>query len=135
LLIHETFPSVEVYAKKASVPSAFAEQIVNGVHTSPAMAGKVFKLVGARMSVLWHFAVDHDTVGPAFNEMQEQYDGPVTIAQDLTTFNITKDSVVVRQTNVNPITWPVVGKSHISGPPETKPLDPPELWDEILIRD
>lgn len=135
LLIHETFPTVGVYAKKASVPPAFAEQIVNGVHTSPRMAGKIFQHAGARMSVMWHFAVDHETVGPAFKEMQEQYDGPVTIAQDLTTFNITQDSVVVRQASGNPLAWPVVGESHITGPPETKPLAPPSLWEEILIRD
>jgi len=135
LLIHETFPSVDVYAKKASVPPAFAEKIVNGVHTSPTMAGKVFKRAGARMSVMWHLAVDHDTIGPAFSELREQYDGPVTIAQDLTTFNITKDSIVVRQASVNPVAWPVVGKTQISGPPETKPLSPPAIWEEILIRD
>lgn len=135
LLIHETFPSVDVYAKKASVPPAFAEQIVNGVHTSPAMAGKVFSLAGARMSVMWHFAVDHETVGPAFIEMQQQYDGPVTIAQDLTTFNITKESVVTRQASVNPMAWPVVGVSKVAGPPATKPLAPPALWEEILFRD
>ncbi len=135
LLIHETFPSVEVYAKKASVPTAFADQIVNGVHTSPTMAGKVFKLASPRMSVAWHFAVDHETVGPAYSEIREQYDGPVTIAQDLTTFNITNESVVVRQASVNPVAWPVVGKSQIVGPPESKPLASPELWEEILIRD
>ncbi len=135
LLIHETFPSVDVYAKKASVPPAFAEQIVNGVHTSPTMAGKVFKLSSARMSVMWHFAVDHDTVSPAFKEVQEQYDGPVTIAQDMTTFNITEESIVVRQATVNPVAWPVVGKTHITGPPNTKPLAPPKLWEDILISD
>lgn len=135
LLIHETFPSVGVYAKKASVPVEFAEQIVNGVHTSPAMAGKVFKLAGARMSVMWHFAVDHETVGPAISEVREQYDGPVTIAQDLTAFNITSEALVVRQASVNRSAWPVVGQSHITGLPETKPLIPPALWEEILIRD
>lgn len=135
LLIHEAFPTVDVYAKKASVPPAFAEQIVNGVHTSPAMAGKVFKRAGARMSVMWHFAVDHETIGPALSEMREQYDGPVTIAQDLTVFNITKESVVVRQASVDPTAWPVVGQSQISGPPVTKPLAAPALWDEILIKD
>lgn len=134
LLIHETFPSVATYAQKASVPIEFAEQIVNGVHTSPTMAGKVFKLAGARMSVMWHFVVDHDTVGPAFSEMREQYDGPVTIAQDLTTFNITDKSLVVRQATVNPMAWPVVGQSHISGPPASTPLAPPALWDDILFR-
>lgn len=133
LLIHETFPSVNIYAQKASIPIEFADKIVNGVHTSPTMAGKVFKLSGARMSVMWHFAVDHETVGPAFNEMREHFDGPVTIAQDLTTFNITEETVVVRQATVNPMAWPVVEQSHISGPPENSPLAPPALWNEILI--
>lgn len=135
LLIHETFPSVDVYAKKASVPPAFAEKIVNGVHTSPTMAGKVFKLAGARVSVMWHFAVDHDTVGPAFSEMQQQFDGPVTIAQDFTSFNITKDAVVVRQANINPVAWPIIDQSRTSGPPESQPLTPPKLWEEMLLRD
>lgn len=133
LLIHEAFPSVNTYAVKASVPLAFAEQIVNGVHTSPTMAGKIFNRAGARMSVMWHFAVDHDTIGPAFDEMHKQYNGPVTIAQDLTTFNVTSESVVVRQAAGNPMAWPVIGKSHVSGPPDSAPLTPPALWNEILI--
>jgi hypothetical protein len=106
---------------------------VNGVHTSPTMAGKIFNRAGARMSVMWHFAVDHDTIGPAFDEMHKQYNGPVTIAQDLTTFNVTSESVVVRQAAGNPMAWPVIGKSHVSGPPDSAPLTPPALWNEILI--
>lgn len=133
LLIHETFPTARVYAEKAGVPPAFAEQIVNGVHTSPKMVGKIFKQAAARMPVMWHFAVDHETIGPAFLEMQQQYDGPVTIAQDFTTFNVTKDAVVVRQAKISPTAWPVVGTSQIVGPPQGRPLEPPALWQRILI--
>ncbi len=63
LLIHETFPSPSVFAHKAGVPPALAEAIVTGAHTSPTMAGKVFERAGARMSAMWHLAVDHETVG------------------------------------------------------------------------
>jgi len=108
LLIHETFPSAAVFAKKANVPLEHAETVVNKSHTSPAMVGKVFKRAGARMSVMWHLAVDHDTVGPAYQEMRGHYDGPVTIAQDLTVFNITKNAVVVRQAILDPVAWPVI---------------------------
>ena len=66
LLIHETFPSASVFARKAGVPRELAELVVNGAHTSPAMAGKVFERAGARMSAMWHLAVDHETVGPVF---------------------------------------------------------------------
>jgi ribonuclease Z len=110
LLIHESFPSAAVFAKKAHVPLEFAEIVVNQSHTSPAMAGKVFKGVGARMSVMWHLAVDHETVGPAYQDMRSQYDGPATIAQDLTVFNITKNAVVTRQAIIDPVAWPVIGK-------------------------
>lgn len=110
LLIHESFPSASVFSKKAHVPLEFAEVVVNKSHTSPANAGKLFKQAGARMSVLWHLVVDHDTVGPAYQEMRGQHDGPATIAQDLTVFNITKSAVVTRQTIIDPVAWPVIGK-------------------------
>jgi ribonuclease Z len=135
LLIHETFPSATVFAKKANVPEKQAEMVVNNTHTSPTMAGKVFKRAGARMSVMWHLVVDHETVGPAYQEMRSQYDGPVTIAQDLTVFNITRNAVVVRQAMIDPVAWPVIGKSHVSGPPLSKPVSPPDWWAGALITD
>jgi ribonuclease Z len=114
LLIHEAFPSAVVFAKKASVPLEHAEVVVNKTHTSPAMVGRVFRDAGARMSVMWHLVVDHDTVGPAYQEMRGEYNGPVTIAQDLTVFNITRKAVVVRQAEIDPVAWPVVQSSGTS---------------------
>jgi len=135
LLIHETFPSASVFAQKAGVPLPFAEQVVNGSHTSPLMAGKVFARAGARMSVMWHFAVDHQTVGPAYAEMRTQHDGPVAIAQDLTTFDINADAILTRQTTIDPAAWPVVGPTEISGPPMVAPPEPPAWWADALITD
>jgi len=135
LLIHETFPSAAVFAQKAGVPLAFAEQVVNGAHTSPAAAGGVFKRAGARMAVMWHLAVDHETVGPVFSDVRTAYEGPVTIAQDLTTFTISKDAVVARQTVIDPFAWPVVGPTGITGPPMNPPNPPPAWWADALITD
>lgn len=45
--------------------------------------------------------IDHETIGPSFIKIQEQYNVPVTITQDLTTFNITKESIITRQASVN----------------------------------
>jgi ribonuclease Z len=135
LLIHETFPSAAVFAKKAGVPEDLAEAIVNGAHTSPAMAGKVFERAGARMSAMWHLAVDHETVGPVFREMRSQHDGPVVISQDLSVFNITKAAVVARQATIDPVAWPVVGQSQETGPPMSAPNQPPAWWAEALITD
>jgi ribonuclease Z len=135
LLVHETFPSAPVFAKKASVPLAFAEAVVNGVHTSPAMAGKVFERAGARMSAMWHLAVDHESVGPVYSEMRTEHDGPVVISQDLTVFDISKDAVVARQASIDPAAWPVVGPTNVQGPPESQPHPPPAWWADALITD
>lgn len=135
LLIHESFPSPAVFAKKAGVPENLAELIVNGSHTSPTMAGKVFSLAQARMSVMWHFVADHETVGPAFSEMRSGYDGPVVIAQDLTTFMVTEDAVVARQASFDPMAWPVVGQTKVTGPPMSAPHAPPAWWSDALIAD
>ena len=95
LLIHETFPTATVLSQKGGMPLPVAEMVVNGAHTSPAMAGMVFKRAGVRMSAMWHLVVDHCTIGPVFEEMRTQYDGPVVISQDLTVFNLTADTFEV----------------------------------------
>ena len=135
LLIHETFPPVDVYAVKAGIPPAFAEVIVNGVHTSPSMAGVVFARSGARMSVMWHLAVDHETVGAAMRDVRTRYDGPVTIAQDLTVFTLTPEAVITRQAKVDPSAWPVLGPTQVSGPPMSAPQPPPAWWADRLLTD
>lgn len=133
LLIHETFPSPGVFARKAGVSEQLAEVIVSGSHTSPTMVGKVFERAGARMSAMWHLAVDHETVGPAFAEMRAQHEGPVVIAQDLTAFNITEAAVVVRRATIDPFAWPVVGESEVTGPPMSAPHEAPAWWADALI--
>lgn len=133
LLIHETFPTAAVLAKKANMPLPLAEMIVSGAHTSPAQAGRIFRKAGARMSAIFHLAVDHDTVGPVFDEMRTGYDGPVVISQDLTAFDITADAIVVRQRILDPMAWAVIGETSISGPPMSAPHNPPAWWAEALI--
>jgi ribonuclease Z len=113
LLVHETFPSAQVFAKKAGVPVDLAEAIVNGAHTSPTMAGKVFARAGARMSAMWHLAVDHESVGPVYSEMRTQ----------------------ARQATLDPVAWPVVGPTTVQGPPESQPHEPPPWWADALITD
>lgn len=135
LLVHETFPTAAVLSQKAGMPLAVAEMIVEGAHTSPAMAGRVFERAGARMSAMWHLAVDHQTIGPVFSEMRANHDGPVVICQDLTTFDVSAESVVVRQRATDPYAWPVVGPTIIQGPPMNPPLEPPAWWADALLTD
>ena len=121
--------------KTVDSQASLAEAIVNGVHTSPAMAGKVFELAGARMSAMWHLAIDHETVGSVMTEMRTRHDGPVVISQDLTVFNVTEAAVVARQASIDPYAWPVVGESVTTGPPMSAFPEPPAWWADALITD
>jgi ribonuclease Z len=133
LLIHETFPTAQVMSRKGGMPLNVAEMIVNSAHTSPAMVGTVFKQAGARMSAIFHLAVDHETVGAVWAEMRTRYDGPAVISQDLTVFDITAEAIVVRQRTLDPTAWPVVGPTKESGPPMSAPHTPPAWWADALL--
>ena len=50
-------------------------------------------------------------IGPAYADMRVEYEGPVTIAQDLTTFDLSADAVITRQSVIDPARWPVLGPS------------------------
>jgi ribonuclease Z len=65
------------------------------------MAGQVFERAGARMSSIWHHAVDLETVGAVVREMRTEYDGSVVFAQDLTMFKSPKDAGIPRQATVD----------------------------------
>lgn len=135
LLIHETFPTAEVMSRKAGMPLDVAKLIIDSSHTGPAMAGEVFERVGARMSAIFHLGVDHETVPAVWAEMRTRHDGPVVISQDLTTFDITPDAIVVRQRLIRPDLWPVVGPTTVTGPPMTAPHNLPAWWAEKLLTD
>jgi ribonuclease Z len=67
--------------------------------------------------------------------MRTQYDGPVTIAQDLAVFNITAEAVVARQAIVDQVPWPVIGPTVVMGPPMNQPPEPPAWWADALLTD
>lgn len=135
LLVHEVFPTAPILSQKSGMPLTFADMIVNTIHTSPEMSGKVFKRAGARLSAMWHLVVDHDTVGPVFADMRKHHEGPVVVSQDFTVFNLTKDAVITRQAIPLAASWPIVGMSKTQGPPMSAPLAPPAWWSESSITD
>ena len=48
-------------------------------------------------------------------------------------FTLAPDAVITRQAGVEPTAWPVLGPTHISGPPMAAPHDPPLWWSDALI--
>jgi ribonuclease Z len=108
LLIHETFLPAEVFSEKTGMDLESAKRMTNEIHTSAKAAGVIFELTQPKMAVMYHTWVTEETISPIFDELRIPYMGPVTLAQDLTVFNISPESIVVRQALVDHAPWPVI---------------------------
>jgi ribonuclease Z len=131
LLIHECFQSPAVFAKATGLPLETALQITRLAHTIPDQMGQILDMTKPRMGALWHMDVTPG-VDAVFDEVHANYAGPVTVTQDLTIFNITKEAVVARQAKVDDAAPPVHGASH-SNPPIGSTPAPPAWWDAALL--
>ena len=132
LLIHETFLPADIFSEKTGMSLENAMLVVNEVHTPAKAAGVIFELTQPKMAVMYHTWVNEDTITPVFDELRIPYLGPATLAQDLTVFNITPDSIVVRQALVDYAPWPIVPEEDAHAAKEEPPVMPQWLIDTAI---
>lgn len=131
LLIHECFQSPAVFARATGLPLETAVQLTRLAHTVPEQMGRILDLAQPRMGALWHLDLTPG-VDAVFDELGAHYQGPVTITQDLTVFNVTEEAVVARQAKVDDAAPPVHGPSKSSPTPDPMPA-PPAWWADALL--
>jgi ribonuclease Z len=131
LLIHECFPPAATLAAASGLSIERATIALNAAHTSPKAAGKVFGLVKPRVAGLWHTLLSPEVINQVLLELGKVYSGPVVQTQDLTVFNVTKESVVTRQAKQFDQLPPIPGKQRMAFTPKSMP--PPDWWAEALI--
>jgi ribonuclease Z len=131
LLIHECFQSPAVFARATGLPLETAVNLTRLAHTIPEQMGKILERTQPRMGAIWHLDLTPG-VDVVFDEVGANYQGPVTITQDLTVFNVTEEAVVARQATVNDAASPVHGPSHTTPAPESMST-PPSWWADALF--
>jgi len=120
LVVHECFVAVpDLVAKMRFTPES-ALLVGTQVHTAPEAFGKVMSAVKPRMAVAYHFFKDFDTTAAVNDRIRKTYDGPLSLAEDLMVWNITKDEITTRMAVVEEATW---------APPGTQPAMPPKPSD------
>jgi len=132
LLIHETLLPADIFSEKTGMSLENAMIVVNEIHTPAKAAGVVFELAQPKMAVMYHTWVNDDTLTPLFDDLRIPYLGPATLAQDLTVFNITPDSIVVRQALVDYAPWPIVPEEDAHAAKEEAPVLPQWLLDQAI---
>jgi ribonuclease Z len=67
---------------------------------------KLMSMVKPRMAVAYHYWNHRDVEFEIFEGVRKTYDGPLTMADDLTVLNVTKDHIEVREVTFNHESWP-----------------------------
>ena len=125
LAIHECFHLPEQLVKMynmAPVPSLI---VATKVHTSPQAFGKIMSTIKPKHAVAYHFFNEEETRYTIYAGARETYDGPLSMATDLMTWNITRDGVKERMATVTEEAWSVPGGNP---PPSNEKGDNPNEW-------
>ncbi len=116
LAIHEAFMTSETMMEKYGQPPQLAARINLSFHSSAQAFGKIMSTVKPRHAVAYHFFNDEDTRYPIFKGIRETYDGPLSMADDMMVWNITRDKITERMAVSPDEAWDVPGPG--------KPLKP-----------
>ena len=97
LVVHECFFTPESLGKLLGTPPVQAVWITSYIHTPPDAFGKIMSAVKPRHAIGYHFWTWHDIYDDSLEAVRETYDGPLTLADDLTVWNVTDEQIVVRE--------------------------------------
>jgi ribonuclease Z len=105
VMVHECFITVDDLVEKMNFPVARALNVGTQIHTSPAAFGKVMSMTKPRLAIAYHFFNDFNTAPGVMAEIRSTYDGPLTLAQDMMVWNVTKDDIKVREIVFQESVW------------------------------
>jgi ribonuclease Z len=107
VVVHECFFTPEQWMKIAGFPYKQAYWVTSQIHTPPEAFGKLMSMVEPRMAVAYHYWNHRDVELEIFEGVRSTYDGPLTMSDDLTVLNVTKDHIEVREVTFNHDAWPM----------------------------
>jgi ribonuclease Z len=114
LIIHETFNPPETYVEKMGWTETMAKIVAWTKHTSPEAAAKVYSATNPGLALSFHATIAPGTPQPIIDGIRSGYDGPVVVAQDFTTVNITPEQIVTRMVDVVPWAFIVSDQEYIA---------------------
>lgn len=120
LAIHEAWLTSKTMMEKYGQPAQLAARINLTFHTSAQAFGKIMSIVKPRHAVAYHFFNDDDTRYEVYDGIRETYDGPLSMADDMMVWNITKDKITERMAVSPDDAWDVPGPGKHLPPDRTR---------------
>jgi ribonuclease Z len=109
LAIHEAWLTSKTMVDKYGQPPQLAARINLTFHTSAQAFGKIMSIIKPRHAVSYHYFNDEDTRYEVYDGIRETYDGPVSMADDMMMWNITKSKITERMAVSTDDAWDVPG--------------------------
>jgi ribonuclease Z len=119
--IHEAFLTPEQLVNLYNQAPQTAIGVGTVVHTPPQAFGKVMSTVKPRHAIAYHFFNESDTRFEIYGLIRQTYDGPLTPAEDMLVWNITKDDIQVRSVVSADDAWSQIGPNVPPPPDHTVP--------------
>ncbi len=123
VVVHECFFTPEQWMEIAGFPYKQAYWVTSIIHTPPEGFGKIMSAVKPRMAVAYHYWNHRDVEFEIFERVRKTYDGPLTMANDLTVINVTKDHMEVREATINHEAWAQGTSKEWDTAPRSEPKD------------
>jgi len=123
VVVHECFFTPEQWMEIAGFPYKQAYWVTSIIHTPPEGFGKIMSTVKPRMAVAYHYWNHRDVEFEIFERVRKTYDGPLTMANDLTVINVTKDHIEVREATINHEAWAQGTSKEWDTAPRSEPKD------------
>lgn len=123
VVVHECFFTPEQWMKIAGFPYQQAYWVTSKIHTPPEGFGKIMSAIKPRMAVAYHYWNHRDIEFEIFEKIRKTYDGPLTMANDLTVINLTKEHIEVREVTINHEAWAQGTSMEWDTAPRSEPKD------------
>jgi ribonuclease Z len=116
LFIHEAMMMPDNFSTLYNQPRELSTRVCCEFHTSPQSFGKIASTVEPRHAVAYHFFNEEATRYGIYEGIRETYQGPLSMADDLMVWNITKDKITERMAVITEDAWSVPGTA-VQAPP------------------
>jgi ribonuclease Z len=97
VLIHECYLSVQQFIDLKHYDPERARIVATKVHTPPQACGKIFAKLKPGIAVAYHTFNDFNVAPGIIAGIRENYDGPLTLADDMLAWNINEKGIRVRR--------------------------------------
>ncbi len=119
--IHEAFLTPDQLVKYYGQSPQSALGVGTYVHTPPQAFGKIMSEVKPKLAIAYHFFNESGTRYQIQELIRQTYDGPLSLAEDMLVWNITKDGITERKAVSPDEAWSVPGPNKPQDPDRTVP--------------